>query len=166
MEHGSEIECFEYMIDQNYTRYVGWEEDCGSIKEYYSPYTVKLISKKVSELLQGVDPRNRKIVVPDQTIINVMNGIEYSYRPETGDIYSRYNVPKSGPIDDIQEMINQSIELIVSDVRNNLEMDQNNQKLTAWTTILGDFNEQGLRSYPPIKIRNKHPNHFQFNMNY
>ena len=163
MEHGNK--CFEYMIDQNYSRYMGWEE-FGGLKEYYSQETVKLISKKVSELLQGVDPRNRKIVVPDQTIINVMNGIEASYRPPTGDIYGRYNVPDSSQLDQIQDMINQTIELITSDVRNNLEMDENNSKLTAWTTVYGDFNDHGLRSHAPIKVRNRRPAPMQFNMNY
>jgi hypothetical protein len=164
MEYG---ECFKYKIDQNYNRYIGWDEAGGAtIKEYYSPNTIKTISKQVTELLQGVDPRNRRIIVPEQTIINVMNGIESNYRPTTGDIYGRYNVPNSGPTNHLQEMIDQTIELIVSDVRNNLEMEENNKKLTIWTTILGDFNEQGLRSHAPIKIKNRRPNPFQFNMNY
>jgi hypothetical protein len=63
-------------------------------------------------------------------------------------------------------MINQTINLIVNDVKNNLETEENNKKLTIWTTVYGDFNEQGLRSHPPIKIRNKKPASMQFNMNY
>jgi len=166
MEYGTEIDCSEYMIDQNYNRYIGWNseaEDC--IQDFYSSDTVKLISTKVSELLRGVDPQNRKIVVPNQTIINVMDGIQTSYRPQTGDIYGRYNVPNT-PIDNIKEMIDQTIELITTDVRNNLEIDENNRKLTVWTTVLGDFNEHGLKQHPPIKIRNKRPTPMQFNMNY
>jgi hypothetical protein len=95
-----------------------------------------------------------------------MNSLESDYRPEVGDIYSRYNVPKAAPTNHLQNLIDQTIELITSNVRINLEMDENNQKLTAWTTVLGDFNEQGLRSYPPIKVRNKRPAPMQFNMNY
>jgi hypothetical protein len=166
MEHGKQIGCFDTMIDQNYSRYVGWEETNDQIKYYYSQETVKLISKKVSEILEGVDSQNRKIVVPDQTIINVMNGIELSYRPETGDIFGRYNVPKSSPTNYLQDMIDQTIELITSDVRNNIETDQNNKKLTVWTTVYGDFNNHGLRQHAPIKVRNKRPNPLQFNMNY
>ena len=30
----------------------------------------------------------------------------------------------------------------------------------------GDFNKEGLRAYPPIKLRNKHPQYMAFNMNY
>jgi hypothetical protein len=95
-----------------------------------------------------------------------MNGIEATYRPETGDIYSRYNIPNGSPLNQLQEMIDQTIELITSDVRNNLEMDENNRKLTAWTTVYGEFNDHGLRSHAPIKVRNKRPAPMQFNMNY
>jgi hypothetical protein len=45
-------------------------------------------------------------------------------------------------------------------------MDENNKKLTIWTTVLGDFNEHGLRSYAPIKIRENNINKVRFNMNY
>jgi len=66
----------------------------------------------------------------------------------------------------LQDMIQQTIEIITSEVKNNLEMEENNRKLTVWTTVLGDFNEQGLRSHPEIKIRQKRPTPMQFNMNY
>ena len=41
-----------------------------------------------------------------------------------------------------------------------------NEKLTIWTTLLGDFNEHGLRQYPPIKLRNKRPDPMLFHMRY
>jgi hypothetical protein len=168
MEHGTQIdsECYEYMLDQNYNRYVGWDETGCHIQEFYSPETVKLISAKVTELTDGVDERNRKIVVPDQSIINVMNSIESSYRPSVGDIHTRYNVPKGAPTDYKQEMIDQTIQMIVNDIKINLGMEQNNAKLTAWTTVYGDFNEHGLRGHDIIKVRNKKPASIQFNMNY
>jgi hypothetical protein len=52
------------------------------------------------------------------------------------------------------------------DVKGNLGMDDNNSKLTIWTTVLGDFNEHGLQSHPKIKLREKRPAPLQFNMNY
>jgi hypothetical protein len=45
-------------------------------------------------------------------------------------------------------------------------MDECNSKLSAWTTILGDFNEHGLRRHAPIKLREKRPMPMAFNMNY
>ena len=47
--------CGEY-CNNNYYRFVGWR-DSDSIKKYFSPNTVKMISKKVTELLQGVDEK-------------------------------------------------------------------------------------------------------------
>ena len=167
MEYGSKIgtTCYDYMIDQNYNKFSGWQE-IGVSSKFFIPENVKLISEKVSELTMGVDEKNRKIKVPNDLIINVMNSVFTAYRPPVGDINTRYNVPKNSPTDYTQDLIDQTIELIVNDIRVNLGMQQNNAKLTAWTTVYGDFNEQGLRSHPPIKIRNRKPASMQFNMNY
>ncbi len=155
------------MLDENHMRYVGFVEDNPGIKRYFSTDTVKIISKKVTELLMGVDPLNRPIIVPDNRIIPVMNDIYQSFRPPTSDIYGRYNVPTgTGEDDYVQSMIDQTIEVITSDVRNNLEMEENNKKLTVWTTVYGNFNEHGLVQHPKIKVLNKRPNPMEFNMNY
>jgi hypothetical protein len=45
-------------------------------------------------------------------------------------------------------------------------MDENNRKLTIWTSVLGDFNNHGLRQYTDLKIREKNINKVRFNMNY
>ena len=66
----------------------------------------------------------------------------------------------------VQNMIDQVIEVITSDVSNNLEMEENNRKLSIWTTVYGDFNQSGLRQHAPIKIRKKRPQPLMFNMNY
>ena len=63
-------------------------------------------------------------------------------------------------------MIDQVIEIIVSDVKTNYETELNNSKLSAWTTVLGDYNDNQLRSYPPIKVLNKHPQYMAFFENY
>jgi hypothetical protein len=170
MEYGTildEEDCQSSIIDQNYNRYVGWQETNSSCKELFSADTIKLISNKITELTHGVDDKNRKIVVPNQTIIDVLNGYENNYRPQTGDIYGRLNVPKQNPTDYKQDIINQTIERIVNDIKVNVGMAQNNAKLTAWTTVYGDFNAHGLRQHAPIKIRHKkRPAPMQFNMNY
>jgi hypothetical protein len=153
--------------DSGYVKHVGYSEDNACIREYYSRETMNTISYKVTELLMGVDPQNRPIIVPDRTICGLMSEIYDSYRPTTGDIYGRYNVPNNEPQNMVQDMINQVINIIVTDVKTNLETEQNNAKLSIWTTVLGDgVNEAGLRSHPPIKMKNKRPAPFQFNMNY
>ena len=142
----------------NYVRYVGYEESNECIKKFFSQETVNLISKKVTGLLMGVDPQNRPIKVPDSTICTVMSTVNENYQPPVGDIYSRYIIPTGeNAVSMMQNMIDQVIEIITSDVRNNLEMEQNNKKLTAWTTLLGDFNQHNLRSHAPIKILEKRP---------
>lgn len=155
------------VADDNYRRFVGYTENNSCIQEYFSPQTIRLISNKISELLEGVDPEGRKIVVPDKNIASVMSNIQKNFRPPTGDIYGRYNVPNGFGSDNyVQSMIDQTIEIIVSDVRTNLEMAENNRKLTVWSTVLGDFNAQKIRAHPEIKIRKRRPAPMQFNMNY
>jgi hypothetical protein len=165
MEYATEI-C-EHFKDDNYSRYVGYNDHDYDIKQYFNNTTVRTISAKVTELLNGVDPENRAIIVPDKTIWSVMSQIYNSYTPPTGDIYSRYIVPSETRFDScIQNMIDQVIELITSDVRNNLGIEEHNRQLTIWTTVYGDFNQHGLRQVPPIKIRNKHPAYGQIHMRY
>jgi len=163
MEYGT------YIADENKMRYVGYEQSNDCIKKYYSEENVRKMSKKITELLMGVDPQNRPIIVPDSTITSIMSEVYQAYRPMTGDIYSRYIIPNGTNSESyVEDMINRSIEIIVSDVRNNLGMEEYNKTLTAWTTVYGDFNEHGLQSHPQIKVRGtrKRPSPLQFNMNY
>jgi hypothetical protein len=148
------------ILDDNYLRYVGYEEDNRCIKKYFSPDTVKIISNKVTELLEGVMTNGASIKVTDRVIGHMLSQIYYAYRPPTGDVYGRYNVPTGEPDDMVQALIDQTIEALVSQIRTTLEMEQNNAKLSVWTTVLGEgLNEHGLRSYAPLKIRKKNTNH-------
>lgn len=150
-----------------YTKYVGYQDTNPCIEKFFNIQTVKTISNKITQLLMGVHPENRPIIVPDKTIYNVMDNIYYSYRPPTGDIYGRYNVPTGTTTRSyVQDMIDQVIEVIVSDVKTTYETDINNSKLSVWTTVLGNFNDNGLRGHDVIKTLLKRPAPFQFNMNY
>lgn len=159
----------EYRNDKIH-RNVGYTSNlsCGetdSESALFSKANVSQMSKKITELLRGVDKYNRPIIVPDSTIISVMSSVYRDFRPETGDIYSRYVIPN----DDegyYSKIMNETINIIYLDVKGNLGMDDNNSKLSIWTTVLGDFNEHGLQSHPKIKLREKRPAPLQFNMNY
>jgi hypothetical protein len=83
-----------------------------------------------------------------------------------GDIFSRYQVVEESGRDDYRDMIARTIEISVSQIRTQLEMEENNNKLSIWNTVLGDFNENGLRSHAPIKTRKRKPDSMLFNMNY
>ena len=165
MEHGDLI---SENCNNNYLKYIGYtENDNPCIKKYFSSTTIKNIQQKVTELTLGVDPHNRPIQVSENVICNVMSDIHDSFRPAVGDIFTRYSIPTgSTSVSYVDDMINQVIEVIVSDIKNTTMMEENNKKLTAWTTLLGDFNEHNLRSHSIIKVQNKRPAPFQFNMNY
>lgn len=146
-------------VDDNFIRYSGYRQNNACIRKYFSQDTINLISKKVTELLQGVDTMGRNIIVPDETITGIMSEIYNSFRPNTGDIYSRYIVPNNED-DYVTNMIDQVIEIITSNVRNTLGMEENNAKLSVWTTVLGTMNEHGLRSHSEIgEIRKKNTSH-------
>jgi hypothetical protein len=169
MEHGRRILLNEEDIlvrDQGFDRFVGYNQ-ANAYNLYFNTQTVSTISKKITELLSGVDRYNRPIIVPDKTILDIMDTVKLYFRPQTGDIYSRYNIPNGENCPSyIQQMVDQVIEIIVSDVRNNLETEEYNSTLTVWTTLFGDFNEKGLRSHSVIKTKERRVNPFQFNMNY
>lgn len=154
-------------FNDNFTKHVGYNYNgYKGVIDFFNKKTTTLISKKVTQLLIGVDEFNRRIIVPDHIIENVMSDVYDSFRPQTGSIYSRYTVSSEYTPNEYQTLVNQVIEIIVSDVKNNIEIEQNNKKLSAWTTVLGDFNDHGLRRHDVIKTNNKHPQRGLFNMNY
>lgn len=159
--------CSNSICDYNYIRYIGWQEPDQCIKSFFSQKTIDTISKVVTQLTMGVDLQNRKIVVPTTLICRVMDAVYTNYQPPVGDIFTRYVIPKE-PADEnmIKTMIDQTIEIIVNDIRSHTAMDLANSKLTAWVQVMGDFNPNGLRQHPPIKLQEKRPATMQFNMNY
>ncbi len=161
MEYGTQIS------EAYHASYIGMQNDNNYLKNYFSEKNIKNISNKITDLLAGVDPDNRPIVVTDKNIINVMTGVYESYRPQNiGSIYGKHvATPESGD-DIIRNMTDQTIEIIVTDVRDNLGMEECNKKLTIWTTVMGDFNDHSLRRHAPIKIQKKRPNPFEFHMHY
>lgn len=173
MEYAQQIDdfilddCYDVGCSDLYTKHVGFQDNNPCMEQFYSKNTLKTISSKITQLLQGVDPHNRPIIVPDKTIYSVMDSIYANYRPPTGDIYGRYNVPSGSTTNSyVQDMIDQVIEVITSDVRSNLGMEENNKKLSVWTTVLGDFNANQLRSHSVIKTLKKRPNPCEFHMRY
>lgn len=153
------------IINQQKIAHAGYVDTNVGISTLFSKDTVLFISRKVTELLSEFYSGGN-IIVPIDRIIDILNAIYEAYRPSTGDIYSRYNIPSNENYNCIDEIINQTIQVIVTQVKDNLGMDQLNSKLTKWTTLLGDFNEKGLRSHPPIKINKRKPQSLLINMIY
>jgi len=153
--------------DGNFNRYAGYIQN-PTMKNLFSKKNIEIISRKVTELLQGVDSEGRDIVVPNETISNVMSQIQLNTIPKnTGDIYTRYIIPAGDNFDPMWSyIINKTIETIVSDVKSNLGMEECNRKLTIWTTMLGDFNKHGLMPHSKINLNNKRHRSRNTNMNY
>lgn len=142
-------------------KYIGTRiNDFPVIREFFSKNTVDFISKECTRQLKGVDEQGRDIIVPDNRILEVMNTVQLSYNFATG-----FGAPVLTPQIYFTNMVNETIERIVYDVSNTLQIEQCNYKRTAWTTVLGDFNKEKLQSHSQIKIRNKHPN-FNINVRY
>lgn len=154
------------ICDYNYLRHIGWDPNNACFKLLYSTKTIDLISKKVTQLTLGVHPENRPILVPKQTICNIMDSVYTNYRPPVGDIHSRYIVPNEQQESVVQSIIDQTIEIIVSQIRDTYGIEEWNNSLTAWVQLYGDFNLHNLTQTPPIKVLQKRPDPMQFNMNY
>jgi len=154
-------------LNYNFQRYVGYEAYSKCLELYFSIETVKYISSQITKSLQGVGPNGRPIIIPDERIIEVMNDVFIGFRPATGDIFTRYNIPSDNSSSNmIASMINQTIQIIFSQTKNDFEQDRNNRSLSAWTQVYGTFNKHGLRQHSYIKLREKRPNTMMFNMNY
>lgn len=153
--------------NENYMRYVGWKEsETAFSRELFSDYTIKIIKDRLYEKLKCLRSDGRPIVVTDRVITHVMSQLYDKFNPQLGDIYALLNIPASEPRDDMKLLINMTVETIFTNISNETQMEENNKRLTVWTTVLGDFNEHGLRQHAPIKVNEKNINKVRFNMNY
>jgi hypothetical protein len=147
---------------------VGYSSSLQAFPDYQNLFSVTQLTQiqnKITELLRGV--ANRPILVPFDKIASVINSVASNGRPNVGDIYSRYILPDINlNRNDYRDIIDRTIEVIVTYIRNEYEINESNQKLTVWNSLYGDFNKQGLRAHAPVKIRQNGPARFQFNMNY
>ena len=156
--------------DTNFYAHVGWETTSNNneqLQYLFSETTLNVISNQISDALRGVDPQGRRIIIPNDKIANVLSSVyRFGTRTDIGDIYTHDTIPENQNRNDIRNVINQTINIVVSAIRDEIEVIENNKKLTVWNTVYGDFNTQGLRQFPPIKLRQKHPQYMAFNMNY
>lgn len=157
----------ETYTDLNNYRYIGWDKTVTpEYLQLFNEGNLLIIQKKLTELLEGVAPGNKKIIIGLNVISGVLSDVWENFRPETGGIYSRYTIGSESIFDYYNHVANETIEIIVQNVKSQMGMDENNKKLTVWTTVLGDFNTHKLRSHAPIKVLHKRPDPLQFNMNY
>lgn len=113
---------------------------------FFSKSNISYISKSITEKLNGVHPEGKNIIVPDKTIISVMDSIYYS------------------TFRDIEKMKMMTISYIVDYIETEYETEKKNKQLSIWVTNY--TNDSGLNRVPKIKLREKRPTPFLFNMNY
>ena len=153
--------------NENYYRYVGWEStEYDFSKRLFSKENINRIKEILDDKLKCVRSDGRPIHVTDRVITHVMSQIYDNYRPQLGDMYTMLTIPASKPRDDMELLTDLVVETIFSNITSEIEMEENNKRLTVWTTVLGDFNEHGLRQYSTIKTNAKNINKVRFNMNY
>jgi hypothetical protein len=151
-------------LNDQYLKHVGYTDTNAAISAFFSHETAVFIQQKILELLREFYPAG--VIVPIERIIDIMNQVYEAYRPSTGDIMTRYVIASDENSNCVDEMINQVIQIIVPQVKDNLLMDQRNSQLSIWSSLYGTFNEQGLRQHAPIKTRERRPQTMLFNMNY
>lgn len=159
----------EKNCDNNYMRYVGYEQSGGDflcIKKLYSRENIDYISKKITQLTKGLRSDNKLIIVTDEVICDVLSTVQNTFVPRTGDIYSRYTILDSETKTPFERIVEIAIEVIYSSLKNQMGVDKCNKNLTIWNSLLGDFNKQGLIQHPPIKVRKKKTQSMFFFENY
>lgn len=164
MEHGIQIS-----NNYNFQRFIGYNHTAGDNPDLvylFSDESLRLMSTEITKLLKGVDDEGRDIVVPDNRISEVLTTVYNDYRPPTGDIHSRYIVTPEYKPNYIKDIMNETIQIIVQTIKNSLTMEYQNKKLTVWSSVLGDFNKEGLMPHSKIRLREKHPTRMQFHMRY
>lgn len=155
---------YNEMIDMS--QYVGWSTITswdGLPRMLFCKYTIDNITKKVSEFLKGFP---QKIVPSEKVVVMALYNVFQNHIPRTGDIYGKFTVVDDTQRNDYAYIVDKTISLLVQGIRTDLEMLDANSKLTIWTTVLGDFNEHGLRQHPPIKLRERGPDRMLFHMKY
>lgn len=157
-----------YTNAEQYTANIGFSSNNETFHYLFSDKTIDWMSKKITYLLSGVSKTGQDIIVPNYIISSVLNDVYKNYRPQTGDIYSRYNITQFEPRDDANHIITETIEIIVDQVSNEYEIIDINNNLTIWDSVLlGDgISRKGLRQYAPLKIKERRPTPMLFNYSF
>lgn len=124
----------------------------GSTYEQFTNAMVKHVSDQVTNALRT---RGYYVIVPDDKVAHVITEVYKNHSPNVGDIYSRFIIDGLGQRDDMRMIADKSIEIIVSQISNEFDMQKQNQSFSVWNQVLGTQNPQGIRQHSPIKLNGK-----------
>jgi hypothetical protein len=113
---------------------------------FFAKSTVDYISGEITRRLAGVHPEGKNIIVGDDKILSVMDSIY------------------SNTFRDVDKMVVMTISYIVDYITNEYEIERQNNNLSVW--VNSRMNDYGMDYTPQIKLRDKRPTPFLFNMNY
>jgi hypothetical protein len=114
---------------------------------YYTTENIRYISNKVTELLRGVHPDKKNIIVSDKQILSVMQSI-FENNPRVSNLVK----------------LNMVIAYIANYIKNEYEVIEQNDDLNI--EVIKYTGEYGIRKVSSIKLNHKRPTPFIFNMNY
>lgn len=158
-----------YIGSQKYINWSSIVDQSPELQKLLSEENLTYCQKEITRLLKGVHPEGRDIIVTKRSISALLFSI-YDEHVKTfkqvGDIYSRYVLPIELHRDDLSRIVDKTIRTIVNTERTEYETIRNNQRITVWNTMYGDFNQEGLRAHSTIKLRERRPAPLQFHMNY
>jgi hypothetical protein len=114
--------------------------------QYFSDQHVNMISNKITQILKGVHPDDKNIIVPRETIRSVLFNLYNN---------NMYNT---------RDLTDKAIETIVTQIRDEFATIKKNNSLSKWDSIFDGTN--GVRQHPPIKLRENRPASMQFMVRY
>lgn len=154
-------------LDQSYVGFDQTYRGNPLVEALFSPSNLECLRQIIREGCHGADSQGREVMVTDRTITScISNVLQNGRRINIGDIHSRFIVSHDYDRNDFWDINRQVSVLLIQMIRDEFETIANNQRLSIWDSVYGDFNRHQLRAYAPLKIRRKYPQHMMFNMNY
>lgn len=139
-------------------------------RAFFSPQNVKGVSARITERLS--EGKAAPVVVTDRVITHVMEQVQYHYRPQLSDPYSRFlhrqsDAETRGP--DLLNLLNgRVVETVCGQIEAEEAIEATNRSYSTWNALYGDFNPCGLQGYSrdSIKLNHRRPAHGTFTMRY
>ena len=156
--------------DTRFITHVGWDNDSHSnhvVNSLLSETNLKKVQHQITNLLEGVHPQNKKMIVSLKDIASIMHPIiEQTNIKNAGYIQSSRFSDGLSKNDFANIVNNETITTIVSKLKADYGIENHRNNLSIWSTLYGEHNKEGLRAHAPIKTREKHPQYMAFNMKY
>lgn len=115
---------------------------------------VRYVSDMVTSVLRS---RGYNVIVPNESIVHILTEVYKNQTPQVGDIYSRFIIDGIGnrQRNDLQMILDKSIEIITSQITDEFDMVRNNQQFSVWNQVLGSQNPLGIQRFSKIKLANR-----------